>query len=638
MTIQTTLLRNPDDWKKAWEIIRVVKPKITRQIKKYCHGPATAQAGNGIWEGDNLSAMVSLMHRLGGKVDLIVTDPPYNTGKEFRYNDKWDDQPDDPGLGDVVDKEDPEKHSKWEKFMIPRLRLMRKLLKPMGVLAVCIDHRELFRLGILLNEVFGEVNQVGIINWQKSYAPRNDNRHISTATEYVLVYAKDLPQAFSQDEPRTSKMDAGYKSPDNDPNRWRSGDPTASTGKPQAQYGIQSPFTGEVHYPNARFWSYPKGRMKQWLEEWGTEYEARDIGVASVSTSNVRVKSLVIKDCHFDDGQLIKCKPNAEALKRARERARRIMPEDSRRQKTHGKQWPFLYFMSRGLGRPRVKRYLKDVRQGKVPLSYWSQAEYEEPFHLGCQSWEHKQSGHSQTGGRDLDNVLGKSHPPFKTAKPLKLFKKIIQLWCPPDGMVLDPFAGSGTTGQAVLEMNIETGANRRFQLIEQGNPGQKDWYARHLVVPRLKNVIDGRYAMSPETPATGGGFAFHEVQKTKVDAGAIVSLERSEMIGLILSSVVNGGGRLRLTEVEKQGKPYRYLFAKDAKNGGYYLIWDNGGKRFKHLNSKRYAMISTEAKAEGLNGQKFYVYATHSTLSADDGLIHYNIPHQLLEDLVIPP
>lgn len=74
--------------------------------------------------------------------------------------------------------------------MYPRLQMMRAMFKPSGVLAICIDSRELFHLGQMLDELFGEENRLAIINWQKSYSPRSDNRHVSTATEYVLVYAE----------------------------------------------------------------------------------------------------------------------------------------------------------------------------------------------------------------------------------------------------------------------------------------------------------------------------------------------------------------------------------------------------------------------------------------------------------------
>jgi adenine-specific DNA-methyltransferase len=79
--------------------------------------------------------------------------------------------------------------------MTPRLWMMREMLKPGGVIAICIDHREMSRLGMLMDEIFREENRVGIINWQKSYAPRSQ-KHMSTATEYVLVYAKDIARHY----------------------------------------------------------------------------------------------------------------------------------------------------------------------------------------------------------------------------------------------------------------------------------------------------------------------------------------------------------------------------------------------------------------------------------------------------------
>jgi adenine-specific DNA-methyltransferase len=163
-----------------------------------------------IVEGENLQAMVSL-YKYRGQVDLILTDPPYNTGSDFRYNDRWNEDPNDPDLGAIVSAEDGSRHTKWLRFMAPRLWMMREMLRPGGVLAICIDHRELFRLGMLLDEMFGEGNRIGIINWQKSYAPRNDQKHLSTATEYVLVYAKNLDRAKTGLLPRTEEMNARYR-------------------------------------------------------------------------------------------------------------------------------------------------------------------------------------------------------------------------------------------------------------------------------------------------------------------------------------------------------------------------------------------------------------------------------------------
>ena len=181
--------------------------------KRQSAGDEHGRSRNLLIEGDNLQALASL-YRERGHVDMILTDPPYNTGGDFRYNDKWDTDPNDPDMGEFVGSDDPAKHTKWMRFMYPRLQMMRAMLKPSGVLAICIDSRELFHLGQMLDELFGEENRLAIINWQKSYSPRSDNRHVSTATEYVLVYAKDERTAKTGLQPRTASMDARYRNPD----------------------------------------------------------------------------------------------------------------------------------------------------------------------------------------------------------------------------------------------------------------------------------------------------------------------------------------------------------------------------------------------------------------------------------------
>lgn len=96
---------------------------------------------------------------------MILTEPPYNTDDNFRYNDKWNTDANDPDMGEFVGSDGPAKHTNWMKFMYPRLQIMRALLKPTGVLAICIDSLELFHLGQMLDEIFGEVNHLAIINW-----------------------------------------------------------------------------------------------------------------------------------------------------------------------------------------------------------------------------------------------------------------------------------------------------------------------------------------------------------------------------------------------------------------------------------------------------------------------------------------
>jgi adenine-specific DNA-methyltransferase len=178
----------------AMEICRRVRPRVTRRLKDLHVGTPEEQSRNTIIEGENLQAMVTL-YKYRGQIDLILTDPPYNTGNDFRYNDRWDDDPNDPDLGPLVLLEDGSRHTKWMKFMWPRLQLMKSMLKPSGVLAICIDHRELFRLGSMLDEIFGENNRIAIINWQKNYGPKNNVGKLTRIMHHSAPFCTPARQA-----------------------------------------------------------------------------------------------------------------------------------------------------------------------------------------------------------------------------------------------------------------------------------------------------------------------------------------------------------------------------------------------------------------------------------------------------------
>lgn len=412
----------------AQVIERKVMPRIVKTDKKLNFNINRNKTNNIIIDGENLQAMVTL-YKYKGQIDLIITDPPYNTGKDFRYNDKWDTDPNDPDLGNLVTLEDGSRHTKWMKFMLPRIQMMKAMLKSNGVLAICIDEKEFFHLGMILNEVFGEENRIGIINWQKTYSPKNDASHISSATEYVLVYSNEKSSTKTNLLPRSDKANSKYRNPDNDIDVWTSGDLQAKDFSNSTYFGIQSPFTGQMFYPDEnKHWRFKKSEIKKMLEMYNVKYsEKKDLN--SISTS----KSLVIQGTKVVNGELFTPENILNKAIDAAYNRVKINP------------LPKLIFLKNGLGVPRIKRYLKDVKKGIVPLTYWANEVYEEIFDLGNQSWDHTESGHSQNGINELDYILGKGHN-FETVKPLKLIEKIIQLWCPPNGKVLDPFAGSGTS------------------------------------------------------------------------------------------------------------------------------------------------------------------------------------------------
>lgn len=611
-----------------WQITRLVKPKLSKPVKKYSVGDEPQHVLNEIWDGENLSTMVTLYkHR--GRVDLILTDPPYNTGEDFRYNDKWDKDPNDPDLGDLVAKDDGSRHSKWLKFMTPRLWMMREMLKPGGVIAICIDHRELFRLGMLMDEIFKEENRIGIINWQKAYSPKSDTGGkkggVSTATEYVLVYAKDSDRAKTHMLERTDAMNSRYSNDDGDPDEWASDNPSGPGADSHRKmvYGIQNPFTGELYYPpEGACWRSDKKDMKAWLEGWGSDYEEKWLDDSNEffdekTQKVVRVKGLVLKGSVFSDGA-----PSGpqNVLDEAKKNASDIYAQGP---------WPRIIFTKEGKGGPRLKRYLKDIRKGKVAMSYWANEDYDDPMQIGTQSWDHEESGHSQTGINELDAVVGKGHN-FKTVKPLRLIKKIIQMWCRPDGLVLDPFAGSGTTGHAVVELNAESGADRNFILIEQGNTEKGDHYARSLTAERVKRVITGDFA-NGKREALPGGFRFIELKKEKIDAKAVNELAREEMIDLLLTVYWNKAEKAKSYLQRQPLGAHRHLFAVNSRNEGFFLIWD-GPEQPSVLNRETFKRLAEEAKQSGLSS-RYHVYATIATY-VGSGIEFYKIPDSVLEHI----
>lgn len=129
-------------------------------------------------EGDNLHALTALTYTHQGKIDVIYIDPPYNTGnKDFKYNDNF------------VDKEDEYRHSKWLSFMSKRLEISKQLLSEKGVIFISIDDNEQSALKLLCDEIFGEDNSIGPIIQNKQNA-KNDTINVQKNHEFILCYRK----------------------------------------------------------------------------------------------------------------------------------------------------------------------------------------------------------------------------------------------------------------------------------------------------------------------------------------------------------------------------------------------------------------------------------------------------------------
>lgn len=567
-------------------ITRRVRPRVQRTMGKYGAGPEEERAKNLVIEGDNLQALATL-YRERGHVDLILTDPPYNTGGDWRYNDKWDEDPNDAGIGDLVNADDRARHTKWMKFMYPRLLLMKQMLKPGGVLAICIDHRELFHLGQMLDELFGEQNRLAIINWQKITSPKNHDHGVSTATEYVLVYAKDEERVRTGKLPHSEKTASGYVNPDEDPlGAWAPSDSTlmgAATHQGQV-YGIQNPFTGRLHYPQeGRCWRNERAKMRAAVEEWGVRYEDCEVGDGLRPALLIQGAQNPLTDDFSADPAVITAQKIALGRRMEGSWPRFFWRNDRKRRPGHGEL--------------RYKTYLSEVAGGVVPTTYWASDEAFLPPAVGAVSWPHPESGTSEVGVRELNAVVGRGHG-FDTVKPLQLMKKVISLWCPSGGLVLDPFAGSGTTGQAILELNLTTGLDRRFILIEQGRPENGDSYARTLTADRLQRVVSGAWA-NGKGEATSGGYEFRTLTK-QVDATALLAMERDEMVDTVIASYFDSSRRRGPSLIRFNDPSYTHLVAKNAEDEGFYLVWGGAGEN-TDLTEEVYEACVGEAEKEGL-------------------------------------
>lgn len=227
---------------------------------------------------------------------------------------------------------------------------------------------------------------------------------------------------------------------------------------------------------------------------------------------------------------------------------------------------------------------------------------------------------------------MGKGHD-FQTVKPLKLIEKIIQLWCPSNGIVFDPFAGSGTTGHAVLELNELSGTRRNFILIEKGEDDDK--YAKTLTRERIKRAITGeRVNKAGELQileqSISNGFEYWELDK-KVDAKAILEMKRDELIDIIITTHWEDDRRRATSVIDRIDKDYKYLVGHNILNEGFFIIW-NGEDSVGELNQKTYMELLEEAKKEGVKFP-FHVYARYQVYQTPK-VKFYQIPDKVLMHL----
>lgn len=227
-------------------------------------------------EGDNLDVLKVLQESFLSQVKLIYIDPPYNTGRDFIYDDDYSTgtgeylnlsgQADEEGRRLVANTEANGRfHSDWLSMLYPRLRLAKNLLAADGVVFISIDDNEVDNLRKLGNEVFGEGNFVATIVWQKVYAPKNSAKWFSEDHDFILVFAKNKQAWFPNQLPRTEEMEARYKNLDDDPRGpWKPADMTARNPYDAGVYPVVSPSGRKIDGPpTGRYWAISEENFRK---------------------------------------------------------------------------------------------------------------------------------------------------------------------------------------------------------------------------------------------------------------------------------------------------------------------------------------------------------------------------------------
>lgn len=433
-------------------------------------------------EGDNFDSLRLLRATFRNKIRVIYIDPPYNTGnKDWVYNDSY------------VGQSDRWRHSQWLEFLYQRLVLARDLLTTDGVILVSINDENRARLEMLMDEVFPG-RRLGTIVWRTRQGSNADQQcFLSVDHEHVLVYG-NANFAFNG----FGKSYEMYSNPDNDQRGdWRTSDLTLGFSfkeRPNLYYPLVDEKTG-IHYPPNpdRIWVYAsEARLKP-----GQRLQAKSM------EEFVRLGQIL-----FPKDQRVETWETLDDLMKAIDTG--DVPKSGktpilRRDLPDLEQW---VGKPVGFGRPQFKRYKADLRNQTQPLSSWIVPTFEEGTYEAEMTLT---SATNQEGARQVAQIFGDRA--FNYAKPTSLIKGLLSQATRPDDIVLDFFAGSGTTGHVVMELNEEDGGRRRFIMCSSTEASAKEVdknICRDVCAERLRRVIEG-YA---DKPGLRGSFAYLELRK----------------------------------------------------------------------------------------------------------------------------
>lgn len=498
---------------------------------------------NMIIQGDNLEALKSLLPRYENKIKCIYIDPPYNTGNEnWIYNDNVNDPKIQKWLGKVVGPEskDLTRHDKWLCMMYPRLKLLQKLLSDDGVIFISIDDNEQANLKLICDEIFGSKNRLGTISNTNNPKGRSDDKFIATAHEYILVYAKNSEFTKWFGFEPTEEIIVRYNKIDENGKKYREID-LRKTGENDLR----------EDRPNLFYYFY-------YNEETGDFFP---------SNEDKKINAYIQITPLRADGRegnwrwsLDTAKININALIPKFMPARKIwgvMQKD--------------YLENRSLVKPTSSWTFKDVNSER---------------------------------GSEIFINLGFNKKDFPKPKPVGTIQRCIQLSTDENSIILDSFAGSGTTAHAVLNMNKADGGNRRFILIEMLD------YADSITAERVKRVINGYGDGKKKVDGTGGNFSFYKLGEPIIEDDKI---NENLPVDIIREYIWFTETR---TEYNKLSDSDNGYFLGEFQGTDYYLYYEKDS-----LTTLNYDFCS---KIDRVSSE-YIIYADVCTLSEKE-LMKYNI------------
>lgn len=422
------------NWVGKKEAKKIALSPIYGKTLKYIEGNGKNEdiTENLYIEGDNLEVLKLLQNSYYGKVKMIYIDPPYNTGNDFVYNDKFKDDKSSIEIleGDrniygnrLIKNQNSTSnfHSSWMNMIYSRLVVSKSILSEDGVIYISIDDNEVANLKKICDEIFGEENFVANFTRKTSYGAKTSKPRIDKHHEFCLCYAKNIEILKKNDVLKGDIKEYGeYSNPDNDPKgEWKKDSVLIKIDNGRyghARYPITNPYLNITHYPPVY---YDENDRKQWHYIESTFKELEKIG------------------------QVVYYKSKEE------------------------------------MGINKYSFYIKKYKPKEIDYNNISTVEFCSNEYVNAK------------GTSTVKDLLGNDSFSNSYPKPVEFIQKLVDysMKNEKNGIILDFFSGSATTAQSVLELNNKDGGCRKFIMVQL--PEKVDENKEQSGKSKYKNICE---------------------------------------------------------------------------------------------------------------------------------------------------